>query len=172
MKRKLPFPFPNVHQQAGSRAVLLWLSVQEGLSNITYMFLLAGKTWGYKSMYAQLLHFLKELLCHQVHKFSGLERLAEIKAETAWGGTDPEDCLLDFFWLKSGKVWGAVRRAAGCRDSWRVQGSCWLQCTMGNAGNWRGFYLLAALILTCKWPGTTFWVPIFFPHLKWRSCSE
>ena len=100
MKRKLPFP----SQMSISRLALgqcscgyLLEQIQEGLSNITYMFLLAGKTWGYKSMYAQLLHFLKELLCHQVHKFSGLERLAEIKAETAWGGTDPEDCLLDFF---------------------------------------------------------------------------
>lgn len=69
----------------------------EGLSNITYMFLLAGKMWGYKSTYVQLLHFLKELLCHQVHKFSGFERLAEIKAETEWSGTDPEDCLLKIF---------------------------------------------------------------------------
>lgn len=53
------------------------------------------KDRGYKSMHAQCLHFLKELLCHQVHKFSGLERLAEVKAEAGKGGTDPGVCLLE-----------------------------------------------------------------------------
>lgn len=163
----MPFPFPNVHQ-AGSMAAVLLLSIgaicrfTEGLSNITYMFSLAGKMWGYKSTYAQLLHFLKELLCHQVHKFSGLERLAEIKAATEWGGTDPESCLLEIFWLKSGQVWGSVRRVARYRDSWRVQGSCWLQGTEGNPEKSRGFYWMAASILPCVWPWTTFWVSIFF----------
>lgn len=103
-------------------------------------------------MYAQLLHFLKELLCHQIHKFSGLERLAEGKAEAEWGGADPEDCLLEIFWLRSGQIWEGVRRAAGCRDSWRMQGSCGLQGPAGNTGKWRGFYLLAASTLTCMWP--------------------
>lgn len=123
------------------------------------MFLLAGKIEGYKSICAHLLHFLKELLCHQVHKFSGWWR---------WGQRQSGVGLLPGL-LRAGdsltQIWEGVRasrRAARCGESWGIQGSCWLQCTAWSLRKWRAFYLLAASELTGLWPWEAFWVSFFF----------
>lgn len=62
-----------------STGVICTFSAEQSI--ISYRFLLAAKIQGYKSMYAQCLHFWKELCCHWVHKFLGLGWLAEVKAE-------------------------------------------------------------------------------------------
>ena len=110
--------------------------------------------------------FLKALLCHQVHKFSGLERLGEVKAEAGCGGTNLEDHLLEISYFRPGTVWATVRRAAAYRDSRRIQGSSWRQWAAGNATKRRGCYFAGCVSTSLHVFSSTFLVPSTFSHLK------